>query len=135
MYVKFSLYYYVSMENSVTLNNDGIIEIHVVGDQNYDSVHIMGRDTKRLLEMLGTQGKPQLILDNVTKLGVTDIAARRAVTELAHTLSYQKVAMLGDGSIMMRVATNLLLRAIGKGDKIRYFEDRLKANAWLFSNT
>jgi glutaredoxin len=123
----------IAMKNSVTLNKDGIVEIMTHGPQTADSVNEMGSKARYLLEELGKQGKPQLILDDITHLGVTDIPARKAVANLAHTLPFQRVAMLGDGSVFMRISTNLLLHGIGKGNLIHYFENRDKAIAWLRS--
>lgn len=121
------------MSNSVWLNDDGIIEIRVLGNQTYDTVTKMGEDAEELLASLKILGKPGLILDDITELGNTDIAARKKVASLANTLPFERVAMLGDGSVVMRVGTNLLLRAVGKGRQIRYFEDRAKAVEWLLS--
>jgi hypothetical protein len=122
------------MNNSVRLNGDNIIEITVVGNQNYASVSSMAIQAGQMLEKLGKEGKPQLILDDITKIGTTDIAARKAVASYAKTLPFKKTAMLGDGSVVMRVATNLLLRAVGQGVRVRYFEDRKRATAWLLTD-
>lgn len=121
------------MNNNVRLNTDDIIEITVVGNQNFATVSSMAIQAKRMLEELGKAGKPQLLLDDITKVGTTDIAARKAVAEYAKTLPYKKVAMLGDGTTVMRVATNLLLRAVGQGRRVKYFEDRQKAIEWLLA--
>lgn len=121
------------MKNSVTLNKEGIVEIITHGPQTAASVTEMGNLAKGLLEELGKQGKPQLLLDDITHLGVTDIPARKAVASFAHSLPFRRVAMLGDGSVFMRISTNLLLHGIGKGDSIHYFEDRDKAIRWLLA--
>lgn len=121
------------MKNSVILNKEGIVEITVVGDQTFSSVSAMAGEARKLLNNLGKQDKRQLLLDDITKLGKTDIEARQAVAKAAHNLPFQRCVLLGDGSTLMRVATNLLLHGIGKGGKIRYFEDREKAIAWLLS--
>lgn len=118
------------MHNEVALKND-IVYIYVIGDQTAASVAAMGKDVSRLLKKLDTQGKPGLVLDDITLLGNTDMQARRGVVELAKSLPYKKAAMLGDGSVVMRVGTNLLLKAMGKGDSVRYFEDHDLAIAWL----
>ncbi|HET9412001.1 MAG TPA: STAS/SEC14 domain-containing protein [Candidatus Saccharimonadales bacterium] len=120
------------MKNQVTLKN-GIVYIMVSGDQTEQSVLAMGSEVRKLLAELKKDGKPLLVLDDITKLGNTDIAARKTVVELAKNLPYRRAAMLGDGSVLMRVGTNLLLRAMGKGDAVRYFEDRTKALQWLTS--
>lgn len=122
------------MGNSVELNDEGFIEVRVVGDQNYASVTSMGLQTKRLLEKLSAQDKPLRILDDITKLGNSDIKARKTVADLAQSLTYERIAMLGDGSVVMRVGTNLLLRAVGKGKRIKYFENRHKAIKWLLES-
>lgn len=119
------------MKNSVILNKDGIVEIIVVGNQTVETVTQMGKEAKHLLDELGRQGRPQLVLDDITKLGTTDIAARKEVSLLAHNLPYKRAAMLGDGSVVMRIAANLLLHGIGKGHSVHYFEDRAKAIKWL----
>ena len=64
-------------------------------------------------------------------MGHTNIPARQLVAELAKTLEFDRVAMIGDGSTLMRVGTNLMLTAIGKGSSIRYFDTRDQAVAWL----
>lgn len=118
------------MQNEVTLKND-IVHIYVIGDQTATSVAAMGKDTLRLLKKLEAQSKPGLVLDDITLLGNTDMQARRGVVDLAKTLPYKRAAMLGDGSVLMRVGTNLMLKAMGKGDSVRYFENRDLAIAWL----
>jgi hypothetical protein len=116
------------MANIITVNKDGFIEVKVVGDQTGESVAAMGEEVKR---HLAQKGQRPIILDDITKLGKTDIPARQTVNHLAKTLPFERVAMYGDGSTLMRVGTNLLLKAIGMGDKIRYFENRQEAIDWL----
>jgi hypothetical protein len=118
-------------KNTLHINDDGILEIHVIGDQTYQSVMDMGAETDRLLKVLAEQHKPGLILDDLTQMGLTDTAARQAVSKLARTLPFRKVAMLSKGGPLMRYGTKLLLQAIGMGAKIKYFEDHDAALRWL----
>lgn len=120
------------MQNSVLLVGN-IIEIKVVGDQNLSSVTDMSKKIAELLEAQRKAGKPLLVLDDITAIGNTDIPARKKVSEMAKTLPFHKAVMLGDGSVLMRVGTNLLLKGIGMGGKVRYFEDREKAKEWLLN--
>gem|GEM_PF-1434520 len=117
--------------NKVFLNNDDIIEIHVVGPQTQTSVQAMGVELQALLDELQAQNKPLLVLDNLMQMTDTDTAARRTVSELARSLHYDKVAMLGPDKPLMLYGTQLLLQAIGMGKKIKYFVDAEAANAWL----
>ena len=119
------------MANAIFMNDAGFIEVKVDGDQTAESVEVMGDEVKRLLNNLKAKGKPRLILDDLTHMGRSNIPARQLVADLAKKLDYERVAMIGDGSVLMRVGTNLLLSAIGQGGKIRYFENRDEAVAWL----
>ncbi|HEU5187702.1 MAG TPA: STAS/SEC14 domain-containing protein [Candidatus Saccharimonadales bacterium] len=121
----------MATENKVFINEYGIVEIHVVGSQTKESVSAMGSKTQALLE--SREAKP-LILDDITRMAKTDTPARQEVSNLAKTLRFKKTALVGNGSIAMRVGTNLMLSAIGMGAKLRYFESRDKAIAWLLGS-
>lgn len=117
-------------DNRVFLNDDGIIEILVVGQQNAASVEFMGRQADTLITQRKASGKPPLILDNLLDLGPVDGPGRKLVVELAKRMDYDRLAMLGKGGIM-RLGSNLMLRAIGQSYRAKYFDDREKATAWL----
>ena len=121
------------MDNKVFINSDDIVEIHVVGDQNRQSVMVMGDQAKLLLKQLTERNKPALILDDITQMKRTDTPARQTVSELARSLPYKKVAMVGQDNPLMRVGTQLLIQAIGMGSKIKFFVNRDKAMKWLLS--
>ena len=91
----------------------------------------MGEAIREQLYKLDEQRLPALILDDLTRMGKTDTAARQTVSQLARSLPYQKAAMVGAGGPLMKYGTALLLQAIGMGRKIKYFEDRGQAIAWL----
>ncbi len=118
-------------QNKVFLNDDNIVEIHVVGDQTHQSVMAMGDIIIVLLDDLKKQQKRLLVLDDVTQMGNTDTAVRQAVSQLARTMGYEKVAMLGPNNPLMKHGTRLLLMAIGMGKKIKYFVEREAAIKWL----
>ena len=119
--------------NKVLLTDDDIIEIKVVGDQTHESVMAMGELVRGYLRELSSRHAAGLVLDDVTRMGITDIPARQAVSQLARTLPYKRAALLGTSNLLMRYGTRLLLKAIGMGGKIRYFEDREAAIRWLKS--
>jgi UDP-N-acetylmuramyl pentapeptide synthase len=90
----------------------------------------MGRQIDTLITQQKAVGKPCLILDNLLQIGKVDSEARKMVVELASRLDYDRAAMVGKGGIM-RFGTNLMLRATGKAYKLRYFDNRDEAIAWL----
>lgn len=120
-------------DNKVFINDQGLLEIHVVGDQTYDTVMQMGQEMKRLIAELESQHKPVLVLDDVTRMERTNTGARQAVNHIARTFSYKKAAMVGSSAPLMRYGTMLLLQAIGMGQKIKYFDDQQAAIDWLKS--
>lgn len=117
-------------KNKVFLNPQGIIEIEVIGDQNAASVELMGRAISVLIVELKGKSKPVLILDDLFQMGEVDSAGRKLVVDFAKRLDYTRLAMVGKGGVL-RIGANLMLRATGKGDTIRYFNDRQAAIEWL----
>lgn len=122
------------MVNKVQLNTDGLIEIWVIGDQTAESVREMGEKVEFFVRDLQRSGRPVLILDNLLKLGATTSQARAEVARLAKTLAFERAAMVGGGSLMMRYGTNLMLRAIGRSN-VRYFSHLESARKWLLTGT
>lgn len=117
-------------DNQVLINDWGIIEIHVVGDQTAASVQVMGDEALRLAESLRRAGKRSLILDNLLQMGAVPIEARKLVVDLVKSGEYDRLAMLGTDTLL-RFGANLMLQATGKGSRVRYFEDREKCIEWL----
>jgi hypothetical protein len=118
------------MVNKVYLNSDNFLEIWVVGDQTAETVREMGEKLDYYVRQLRGQNRSVLILDNLIKMGVTTSEARREVARIAKTLDYDRAAMVGDGSAVMRYGTNLMLRAIGRSN-VRYFGNLETATKWL----
>lgn len=117
-------------ENKVVLNDDGIIEIQVVGGQDLASVTAMGEKVKHLAASQRMAQQPVLVLDDILAMGDVPPDARKLVVELGKTTDYDRLAMLGRGGIL-RIGANLMLSATGKGEKVKYFDNREQAVAWL----
>ena len=119
------------MANKVYLDDEGIIVIEVIGDQTVDSVNAMGADIEELIKRRRAAKAPCLVLDNLLQMGAVGGDARDAVVHLAKVLDYDKAVMVGRGGGLMRIGANLMLRATGRGNTIRYFEDMEDARRWL----
>lgn len=117
-------------DNKVFLRDDDVIEILVVGDQNAASIEMMGRQVSVLLTKQRAQGKPCVVLDDLLQMGDVNSDGRKLVVDLGKRLDFDKLAMVGKGGVF-RLATNLMLRATGRADRLRYFEDRGVALNWL----
>lgn len=117
-------------DNQVIINKHGIIEIKVRGDQTVRSVQAMGDEAVRLADGLRQRNQPALILDNLLEMGVVPVEARRRVAELVKSSTYDRLAMLGAGTLL-KIGANLILQASGRGNYVRYFDNRTAAIAWL----
>lgn len=118
--------------NQVFINDQGIIEIHVVGDQTVDSVEAAGGRARDLaLEQLKA-GKRAMILDNLLLMGSVPVEARKKAVDLVRSSDYDKFAMLGSDRVV-RFGANLMLQATGRGSHVKYFQDYDMCVAWLLA--
>jgi len=120
------------MYNKVYVDADGLLQVWVIGDQTAPSVVEMGEKLQFYTAELRSAGRPVLVLDNLLKMGHTTSDARREVARIAKTLDMDRGAMVGGGSRAMRYGTNLMLRAIGRGN-LRYFANEESARKWLMA--
>jgi len=118
--------------NQVFINDQGIIEIHVVGDQTVDSVRTAGERARDLATEQLQAGKRAMILDNLLLMGTVPVEGRKLVVGLLQTADYDKFAMLGSDRVV-RFGANLMLQATDKGSRVKYFEDYETCVAWLLA--
>lgn len=126
------IFYNKAMANQVFISEENVIECRVIGNQTAESVQAMGKKIESLLAQRKVQHKPLLVLDDVTHMGSVPPAARNYVVSLAKTLPYDRLAMLGKGGLV-RIGANLLIRASGRRNRLRYFSNRQEAIAWLLA--
>jgi UDP-N-acetylmuramyl pentapeptide synthase len=87
-------------------------------------------DASDLIATLRDQNRQVFIIDNLKAMGETTSDARKAVANYAKKLPFDRAAMVGDGTAIMRFSTNLMLRAIGRSN-IRYFSSVDGAMIWF----
>ncbi|HSX42673.1 MAG TPA: hypothetical protein VLF59_01155 [Candidatus Saccharimonadales bacterium] len=117
-------------DNRVFINDKDIIEIMVIGNQTVASIQIMGEQAISLAKRQREAGKPALLLDNLLQMGTVPAEGRKRVMELVRSSDYDRLAMFGKDTVL-RLGANLILQATGRGDTVRYFEDRSLCEAWL----
>jgi hypothetical protein len=119
-----------TMVNKVFLDDQGLLNISVIGDQSEETVREMAEKTLCYITLLRREHRPVLILDNIIMMGHATSDARREVGRFAKALDYDWGVMVGGGSLAMRYGTNLMLRAIGRSN-LRYFTAIEPARRWL----
>lgn len=120
----------MTQPNKVRLTNEGIVEIFVRGDQTVVSVHEMGEEAMRLCREQRSSHLPALILDNLIAIGTVPPEARQQVAQLIKSSDFDKLAMLGSGSLI-KIGANLILQATGRAKRVKYFDSREQALVWL----
>lgn len=118
------------MANTSTLSAQGLIEIVYEGDQNYDTVSPMINQAILLANQQRSASQPVLVLVDLSRMGQSTPSSRQATVEGMKKGDYDKVAIFG-ASVFLKHLANLLAAAIGKQEKIRSFESREEAEAWL----
>lgn len=118
------------MPNRVFVNQNQIIEIIVDGDQLVATVRKMGNEALLLAQTLQQNNKPVLLLDNLLSMGTVPADARKVVVELVKSANYDKLAMVGSGGVL-KLGANLILRASGRGSRVKYFDEYELATRWL----
>lgn len=122
-------------QNHVLINDQNIIEIHVVDDQTPDTVQATVEQARELASEQRKTGKPVLVIDNLLKMGTIPTDARKLTVELIKHSDFDKFAVLGSGTLL-RFGSNLMLQATGKGNHVKYFDvaDTEECTTWLLSD-
>ncbi|HJZ05002.1 hypothetical protein A2634_01760 [Candidatus Amesbacteria bacterium RIFCSPHIGHO2_01_FULL_48_32] len=120
------------MPNQVFLGEDGFIHNIVQGDQDATAAQYIHDQTVKLASQLSVSNRPIKILSDLTDIGKVDSNARRIASNIIQETEVNKVAIFG-GNRLMRHMVNLVIKATGKTDRVRYFDAFDQAISWLKS--
>lgn len=118
------------MSHRIFLNSDGFLEQEYKGNLTQEIVDKAIKDTMRTIKVMQKDGKPLLLLVNCTELGRINTPSRKASVEALRDIAYDKLAVYGSSPIA-KAMSNLIIHASGKQRKIRLFNTRDAAIAWL----
>lgn len=120
--------------NRVFWNTHGFIEIAVVGLQSAASVKQMGDEIIALAQELRAQGQPVFLLDDLRQMHPRQpIEVGRAVGTQVRRINFDRAALLGTNSLLLKYGTNFIIKATGKTETTKYFQSRRAAEAWLLN--
>lgn len=119
-------------KNSVRITRDGIIESVIRTDLDYETAYRQGDKVLEKIKQLNAEGKPIFIMHDALEMGIVSHEARKHIIEVSRATDFDRMAIVGKGTII-RLASNLMVQAIGKGDTVKFFHDRDQAIAWLKS--
>ena len=118
------------MADKIFLNEEGLIEVQVEGDQTYMTFENLKPDATELLNKLQQAGKPRLGLIDISKQGKFSADSNRAAMEVLESLNYDKLAIFGGNAITTEVSKAIVL-AMGKSGNTKVYQKREEAVNWL----
>lgn len=118
------------MADRIFLNEEGLIEVQVEGDQTYMTFENLKPDAIELLNKLQQAGKPRLGLVDISKQGKFSADSNRAAMEVLESLNYDKLAIYGGNAITTEVSKAIVL-AMGKSGNTKVYQKREEAVNWL----
>jgi|GEM_PF-5163876 len=117
-------------QNEVLLDENGFIQNNYRGDQTAEKIHAVTAETLRLIEGLRSENKRACILVDLSGMGKSTAASRKAASESLKLMVYDRVGIYG-ANIFMKFLANFVIMASGQSAKVRYFNTRAEAEAWL----
>ena len=117
--------------NKVFINNDGILEIIIKGDQHVDNFKDIIEQTNETEKNMILAGKPLKTLVNINDMGEVDKSIIYEALQSILERNYYRTAIYGEyskNSVLMH-----LLSGIGKFNytRFKYFKSKSDAIAWL----
>lgn len=117
------------MANKVFKGKDGIIRNIYTGDQDYDTIDDVVQKTK---EFYREVGKPLKILVNLEHVGRLNKGVLLGALKALRTNIYEKIAIV-KSTVIYRALSHFVIKASGREDKIKFFDEEDEALGWLKS--
>lgn len=108
------------------------MEAAYIGDQSSESVNEMVTAVLPLAERLRTTGQAVNLLVDLSRLTKSTTESRRASGDALRQVPYDKIGLIGAQGYIRGLA-KLVIRAARKSNKVRVFNTRTEAVAWLQS--
>lgn len=120
------------MSNKVYLGRDGIIHIEYAGEQTVETVNEDKKQLEKLIGELHKQDKKAYVLGDLQGLTGQDSRSRKEAFDAFNSLSYDKMALFGM-NLLIKYVASFVIKATGRGSKIRLFNFGKEAVEWLKS--
>jgi len=107
-----------------------LIEFASVGEMDVDETNALFDALASATAQARKAGKPVLVLATLEKLGPSSVEARKLSGKRAREVDLDKAAIVAKDSFSVAL-TKLIMRAAGLRPRVRFFDDRAAATAWL----
>ena len=115
---------------SVTLKPEGYVVVALVGDQTYQTVDALCRETVKFVDNLKVSRKPLLGLVDLSLQTGFNTGSNKAALESLSQIDYERAALVSDNKLFGELA-KAIIKALGKDDRTKFFRTREEAVAWL----
>lgn len=115
---------------TVTVEPEGYVCVSLIGDQTYQTIDALKTETERRVEELRMQHKRLLGLVDLTRQTGFNTGSNKAALEALTSIPYEKAALVTDNQLFGDLAI-MIIKALGKSDRTRYFKTREEAVPWL----
>lgn len=119
-------------KNKMQVLPDGVIELVQTGYQTAKSAMEFTAQIDELVRERRAAKESALILADIS--GITGHDAK--VRDMAHDMlksDFDKMALVTAANLTARLIGNWLVKIVGVGERVQFFEDREQALAWLHS--
>ena len=116
--------------NTLNVLDDGVIELTQNGYQTVESSMQYVTQVDDLVKKRRAEKKPALILADISGITGHDTKVR----DMAHDMlksDFDAMALVTAANITARLIGNWLVKIVGVGERVQFFENRDKALAWL----
>ena len=118
-------------QNKVFINDEGIVEVIIIGDQTETTFKHIYYEAVPLIEKLRADKKPVLGLVDMSQETSYSLASDKAALELIESVDYDKLAMCNAPHFKV---TEGIIMATGRSNNTKLFKNRDDALAWLHAN-
>ena len=115
---------------SVTLEPEGYVVVALVGDQTYQTVDALCRETLKFVDNLNLNQKPLVGLVDLSRQTGFNTGSNKAALESLTKVEYDRAALVSDNKLFGELA-KAIIKALGKDDKTKFFRTREEAVPWL----
>ncbi len=124
------------MPNHTFVDEDGIIQQFMEGDQDTETVGELIDDTLKQTDELKLKNPSSklLFLVDMSGIGKHTLASRQAGFTAMKKFPFDKIAIYTTNRVIKHI-TSLFIMASGHGSDVKQFSDKSKAKEWLLQKS
>lgn len=115
---------------SVTAEPEGYICVALIGDQTYQTIDDLRAETESMVEKFRMEGKRLLGLVDLNQQTGFNTGSNKAALEALSKIQYEKAALVSNNKLWGELAV-MIIKALGKNDRTKFFQSREEAIPWL----